>query len=62
MRPYVADEKAVYVRDRDGCKKAGLSIGTFRRLADEFGCVYHIGKTRLTRWDEFEKGMENYKA
>ena len=48
-----------FVRDKEGAELARMSIGTFRKLADEFGCVYRIGRTRLTNWPEFKKCVEN---
>lgn len=50
-----------FVKDQEGAELARISVGTFRRLADEFGCVYRIGRTRLTNWPEFKKGLENYR-
>lgn len=50
-----------FVRDSEGAELARISIGAFRKLADEFGCVYKVGRTRLTNWLEFKNGLENYR-
>lgn len=55
-------EQIEFVRDAEGAKMARMGVGTFRRLADEFGCVYRIGRTRLTNWEEFKAGLENYRS
>lgn len=55
-------ERVEFVKDSEGAQLARVSIGTFRRLADEFGCVYRIGRTRLTNWEEFKAGLENYRS
>ncbi len=50
------------VRDKEGASRASMSIGTFRRLAEEFDAVYRIGRTRLTDWEKFRKGLEAYRG
>jgi hypothetical protein len=51
-----------FVRDREGAELARMSIMTFRKLSDEFGCVYRIGRLRLTNWNEFKKCLESHKV
>lgn len=55
-------EQIEFVKDTEGAKMARMGVGTFRRLADEFGCVYRIGRARLTNWEEFKAGLENYRS
>lgn len=50
-----------FVRDKEGAQLARMSINTFRQLAEEFGAVYRVGKTRLTNWSEFKAGLEKYR-
>ncbi len=50
------------VRDKEGASRASMSIGTFRRLAEEFDAVYRIGRTRLTDWQKFRQGLEAYRG
>ncbi len=50
------------VRDKEGASRASVSIGTFRRLAEEFDAVYRIGRTRLTDWEKFRQGLEAYRG
>lgn len=56
------DKRTEFVKDTEGAELARMSVGTFRRLADEFGCVYRIGRARLTNWEEFKAGLENYRS
>ena len=51
-----------FVRDTEGAKLARMSVGKFRQLAEEFDAVYRIGRTRLTDWQKFKKGLEAYRA
>lgn len=51
-----------FVRDREGAARASISIGTFRKLAEEFDAVYRIGRTRLTDWEKFKRGLEAYRG
>lgn len=56
------DKRIEFVKDNEGAQLARMSVSTFRRLADEFGCVYRVGRTRLTNWEEFKSGLENYRC
>ena len=51
-----------FVRDAEGAKLACVSVNTFRKLADEFGAVYRIGKIRVTDWGKFKAGLEAYRG
>ncbi len=62
MNPVNIDHTAEFVRDKDGASRASMSIGTFRRLAEEFDAVYRIGRTRLTDWQKFRQGLEAYRG
>lgn len=55
-------EVAEFVRDAEGAKLARMSVVKFRQLAEEFDAVYRIGRTRLTDWQKFKKGLEAYRA
>ena len=50
-----------FVRDSEGAQRARLSIGTFRKLASEFGAVYKVGGIRLADWKKFRGGLEKYR-
>jgi hypothetical protein len=50
-----------FVRDREGAELARMSEVTFRKLSDEFGCVYRVGRLRLTNWQEFKECLEAYR-
>ena len=50
-----------FVRDSEGAQRARLGVNTFRRLSEEFGAVYKIGKVRLTNWETFKNGLERYR-
>lgn len=62
MRKHISNENAVFVRDREGAARSGLSINSFGKAAESIGCVYFVGNSRLTNWDEFVDGMKMYKA
>lgn len=62
MNPLKISSEPDLVRDKDGASRASMSIGTFRRLAEEFDAVYRIGRTRLTDWEKFRKGLEAYRG
>lgn len=49
------EREAEFVRDAEGAKLARVSVNTFRKLADEFGAVYRIGKIRVTDWKNSKK-------
>lgn len=51
-----------FVRDAEGAKLARMGVNTFRKLADEFGAVYRIGKIRVTDWEKFKTGLEAYRG
>ena len=50
-----------FVRDNEGAERTRMSVNTFIRLSEKFGCVYRIVRTRITDWEKFKKGMEAYK-
>ena len=62
MNPVKIKGEPDLVRDKDGASRASMSITTFRRLAEEFDAVYRIGRTRLTDWEKFRKGLEAYRG
>lgn len=62
MNPLKISSESDLVRDKEGASRASMSIGTFRRLAEEFDAVYRIGRTRLTDWEKFRKGLEDYRG
>lgn len=51
-----------FVKDSEGAELARMSIGTFRKLAEEFGAVYRYGKVRVTNWDEFKADLKRYRG
>lgn len=51
-----------FVKDAEGAKLARMGVNTFRKLADEFGAVYRIGKIRVTDWEKFKAGLEAYRV
>lgn len=58
MRP---EKEPEFVRDREGAAMARMGVNTFRKLAEEFGAVYRIGKIRVTDWGKFKAGLEAYR-
>lgn len=47
----MAEVKAVFVRDPEGCKITGLGRTKFRQIAEECGAVRKVGKVRLNNID-----------
>jgi hypothetical protein len=50
-----------YVRIEEGAELYSLGMDTFRRLAEEGGAIYKIGKIVLVNTELFEKNLENYR-
>lgn len=55
------EKEPEFVRDAEGAKLARMGVNTFRKLANEFGAVYRIGKIRVTDWKKFKAGLEAYR-